>query len=73
MKILNTKDSDEGVLTIHGLIEMLPTEDQIKAIAENDCDKNAEAYVPEYYAYIRGMTDLVNSIKNLNNVKEIIR
>lgn len=66
MKVLNKIElEEEGILTIHGVVAMLPTEEQIDKLAETWCDERAESWNAQKSAYIEGMTAIVDALKEL--------
>jgi len=66
MNVLNKiKLEDEGILTIHGVVAMLPTEEQIDKLSEIWCDKYGESWNAQNSAYIEGMTAIVDALKEL--------
>ncbi len=66
MNVLNKiKLEDDDTLTIHGVVAMLPTEEQIDKLAENWCDNRAESWNAQNYAYIEGMNAIVDALKEL--------
>ena len=66
MKVLNKiRLEDEGILTIHGVVAMLPTEEQIDKLAETWCDERVESWNAQNSAYIEGMTAIVDALKEL--------
>ena len=67
--ILNTEDfKEEGILTIYGVMGMLPDTDKVDELAEEWCDKNAECWNAQNSAYIAGMTDLIEAINELGKL-----